>query len=257
MPWSSRHARDADPPEPWARGTRSVPGPLVGRSFRNRRIPTRPDVPPGGASSDGGQWMLRSRRPGQVPLADPVMDRRRNHPGRSVRFARRGVGDGPMDRENSGKGPISLLLVPDRMVIAVLARQGHLRPCMVRIWPTCGASAGTTAPAASLQPDPLPTRHAFGAWRRSCAPPPTWRAWPVRPAVEGVHTAGMIRPRRGHELLRPRLRMSSSRSADCGAVRRCSLQTPQGRQPQVDDRPAHVAHFTAAVYRGCSRRRFG
>ena len=34
------------------------------RSFRDRRIPMRPDVPPGGASSDGGQWMLRSRRLG-------------------------------------------------------------------------------------------------------------------------------------------------------------------------------------------------
>ena len=193
---------------------------------------------------------------GQVPPAGPVMDRRRIHPGRSVRLARRGVGDGPMDRENGGKGAISLLLVPDRMVIAVLACQGRLRPCMARIWPICVASACTTAPAASIPPDPLPPRHAFGAWRRSCAPPPTWSAWPVRPAVEGVHTAGMIRPRRGHGLLRPRLRMSSSRSANCGAVRRCSLQTPQGRQPQVDDRPARVAHFTAAVYRGCSRRRF-
>ena len=35
----------------------------------------------------------------------------------------------------------------------------------------------------------------------------------MRPAVEGVHTAGMIRPRRGHGLLRPRLRMSSVKTA--------------------------------------------
>ena len=44
-------------------------------------------------------------------------------------------------------------------VKAVLARQGPLRPCMARIWPICVASAGTTAPAASIPPDPLPTRH--------------------------------------------------------------------------------------------------
>ena len=193
---------------------------------------------------------------GQVPPAGPVMDRRRMHPGRSVRFARRGVGRWAHGSGKWRERAYQPAFSARPYVIAVLARQGPLRPCVARIWPTCVASAGTTAPAASLQPDPLPTRHASGAWRRSCAPPPTRIAWPVRPAVEGVHTAGMIQPRRGHGLLRPRLRMSSSRSADCGAVRRCSLQTPQCRQPQVDDRPAHVAHFTAAVYRGCSRRRF-
>ena len=52
---------------------------------------------------------------GRVPPAGPVMDRRRNHPGRSVRFARRGVGDGPMDRENGEKGPISRFCGPERM----------------------------------------------------------------------------------------------------------------------------------------------
>ena len=163
---------------------------------------------------------------------------------------------GPCTGETAGRGLQPAFSARPVWVIAVLARQARLRPCMARIWPICVASAGAAAPAASLPPDPLPPRHAFGAWRRSCAPPPTRIAWPVRPAVEGVHTAGMIRPRRGHELLRPRLRMSPSRSANCGAVRRCSLQTPQCRQPQVDDRPAHVAHCTAAVYRGCSRRRF-
>ena len=210
MPWSSRHARDADQPEPWARGTRSVPGPLVRRSFRNRRIPTRPDVPPGGASSDGGQWMLRSRRLGPGPTCGSGDGSPEKSPWAicTICTARRGRWAHVLEKRL--EGAYSLLLVPDVWgVLAVLARQGRLRPCMARIWPICVASAGTTAPAASLPPDPLPPRHAFGAWRRSCAPPPTRIAWPVRPAVEGVHTAGMIRPRRGHGLLRLRLRMSS------------------------------------------------
>ena len=226
------------------------------RSFRDRRIPMRPDVSPGGASPVGEQRVLRSRRLGPGPTCRSGDGSPENSPWAicTICTARRGRwADGSGKWRERGYQPA---FSARPYVIAVLACQGRLRPCMARIWPICVASACTTAPAASIPPDPLPPRHAFGAWRRSCAPPPTWSAWPVRPAVEGVHTAGMIRPRRGHGLLRPRLRMSSSRSANCGAVRRCSLQTPQGRQPQVDDRPAHVAHFTAAVYRGCSRRRF-
>ena len=202
--------------------------------------------------------MLRSRRLGPGPTCRSGDGSPENSPWAicTICTARRGRwADGSGKWRERGYQP-AFSARPYVIVIAVLA-QGPLRPCMARIWPICVASACTTAPAASIPPDPLPPRHAFGAWRRSCAPPPTWSAWPVRPAVEGVHTAGMIRPRRGHGLLRLRLRMSSSRSANCGAVRRCSLQTPQCRQPQVDDRPAHVAHFTAAVYRGCSRRRFG
>ena len=37
------------------------------RSFRDRRIPMRPDVPPGGASPVGEQRVLRSRRLGPGP----------------------------------------------------------------------------------------------------------------------------------------------------------------------------------------------
>ena len=169
----------------------------------------RPDVPPGGASSDGGQWMLRSRRLGPGPTC-------RSGDGFFAEITTGGSDDlhggswamGPCTGETAGRG-LQPAFSARPYVKAVLAGQGPLRPCMARIWPICVASAGTTAPAASLPPDPLPTRHAFGAWRRSCAPPPTRIAWPVRPAVEGVHTAGMIRPRRGHELLRPRLRMNS------------------------------------------------
>ena len=109
MPSSGRQARDADPAEPWARG------PLARRSFRDRRIPTRPDVRPGGPFPVGGPRMLRSRRLGQVPPADSVMDRRRNHLGRSVRFARRETRYGPMDWRNGEKGPISPLFGSDRM----------------------------------------------------------------------------------------------------------------------------------------------
>ena len=109
MPSSGRQARDADPAEPWARG------PLARRSFRDRRIPTRPDVRPGGAFPVGGPRMLRSRRLGQVPPADSVMDRRRNHLGRSGRLARRETRYGPMDWRNGEKGPISPLFGSDRM----------------------------------------------------------------------------------------------------------------------------------------------
>ena len=95
------------------------------RSFRDRRIPMRPDVPPGGASPVGEPRVLRSRRLGPGPTCRSGDGSPENHPGRSVRFARRGVGDGPMDRENGGKGAISLLLVPDRM--------------SKRFWPARGA----------------------------------------------------------------------------------------------------------------------
>ena len=179
------------------------------RSFRDRRIPMRPDVPPGGASSDGGQWMLRSRRLGPGRTCRSGDGSPENSP-----WAICTIGTGRRGRWVDGSGKwrergYQPAFSARPYVIAVLACQGPLRPCVARIWPICGASAGTTAPAASIPPDPLPPRHAFGAWRRSCAPPPTRIAWPVRPAVEGVHTAGMIRPRRGHGLLRLRLRMSS------------------------------------------------
>ena len=169
----------------------------------------RPDVPPGGASSDGGQWMLRSRRLGPGRTCRSGDGSPENSPWAicTICTARRGRW-AHVSGETAGRG-LQPAFSARPYCQAVLACQGPLRPCVARIWPICVASAGTTAPAASIPPDPLPPRHAFGAWRRSCAPPPTRIAWPVRPAVEGVHTAGMIRPRRGHGLLRLRLRMSS------------------------------------------------
>ena len=159
MPWSSRHARDADQPEPWARGTRSVPGPLVRRSFRNRRIPTRPDVPPGGASSDGGQWMLRSRRLGPGPTCGSGDGSPEKSPWAicTICTARRGRWAHVLEKRL--EGAYSLLLVPD--VWGVL-----------RFWPVRGACGLVW--------------HAFGL---SVSPP--------RVQLRPQHPSRLIRCRRG------------------------------------------------------------
>ena len=85
------------------------------RSFRDRRIPMRPDVPPGGASSDGGQWMLRSRRLGPGRTCRSGDGSPENSPWAicTIGTARRGRWAHVLEKRL--EGAYSLLLVPDRM----------------------------------------------------------------------------------------------------------------------------------------------